>query len=141
YYALSYVWGDAVDTEIIRVNGHEFHATKNLVLNYVSRAMWVDATCINQADVSERSAQVKIMDQIYKNVAEVLCWLGDEDDSSAVAMRLITALSQDLYESPEMTAGTERLGFTPLKDPILSLSLFSQRPYWTRIWTLQEMVL
>ncbi|KAK0704474.1 heterokaryon incompatibility protein-domain-containing protein [Lasiosphaeris hirsuta] len=163
YYALSYVWGDAADTEIIRVNGHEFHATKNLVLalrqlvatqNYASRAIWVDAICINQADVSERSAQVKIMDQIYKNAAEVLCWLGDEDDSSAVAMRLITALSQDLHESPEMTSDTEPLGFTPLKDPfyldnirqlpqesILSLSLFSQRPYWTRIWTLQEMVL
>ncbi len=163
YYALSYVWGDATDTEIIKVNGHNFHATKNLVAalrqlkashSYETGALWVDAICINQADISERSSQVKIMDQIYKNATEVLCWLGGEDESSVVAMRLLNVLSQDIHETPEMTENGESLGFTPLKDPfyldnirqlpqesILSLSLFSQRPYWTRIWTLQEMVL
>ncbi len=30
YHAMSYVWGDPTDTELIYVNGHEFHATKNL---------------------------------------------------------------------------------------------------------------
>ncbi|KAK4446770.1 heterokaryon incompatibility protein-domain-containing protein [Podospora aff. communis PSN243] len=164
YFALSYVWGDASDTEIIKVNGHDFHATKNLVAalrqlrvshSHETGALWVDAICINQADISERSSQVKMMDQIYKNATEVLCWLGEEDEVSTVAMRLVNALCQDIHESSDMSANEgEQPGLAPLKDPfyldnirklpqesILSLSVFSQRPYWTRIWTLQEMVL
>lgn len=36
YSALSYVWGDPNDTQVIQVNGAPFHATKNLVGLYFS---------------------------------------------------------------------------------------------------------
>ncbi|KAK4444257.1 heterokaryon incompatibility protein-domain-containing protein [Podospora aff. communis PSN243] len=166
YYALSYVWGDATDTEAIQVNGHEFHATRNLVLalsqmaatqRHATDALWVDAICINQVDASERSSQVGIMDQIYQNAREVLCWLGPEDKSTATAMQLVKMLSRDVkdfHSSDTPSSPTEHLLFAHLENPLyldlirqlpknnfMTLDLFTTRDYWTRIWTLQEMVL
>ena len=49
---------------------------------------WVDAICINQADIDERSAQVKIMKIIYESADTVFAWLGlpfnDEETRLAV---------------------------------------------------------
>lgn len=43
-----------------------------------SRFFWVDAICINQDDLEERSAQVQIMPQIYSKASCVIVWLGDD---------------------------------------------------------------
>lgn len=60
YEALSYTWGDAKDTSPIRVSGEVMQVTKNLAsalkhLRYPNRprVMWIDAVCINQADMKE----------------------------------------------------------------------------------------
>ena len=45
---------------------------------YESRLLWVDALCINQDDVEERSQQVSIMGRIYKEARMVLVYLGEE---------------------------------------------------------------
>ncbi|OCL03408.1 HET-domain-containing protein, partial [Glonium stellatum] len=87
YSALSYVWGDTFLKEIIFVSGStqkiDLALTLNLAtilrkirLEHSSRLIWVDALCINQNDVSERSHQVSMMADIYKNADEVLIWLG-----------------------------------------------------------------
>lgn len=39
---------------------------------------WIDAICINQDDLEERSAQVAIMPQIYSKADCVIVWLGDD---------------------------------------------------------------
>lgn len=39
--------------------------------------LWIDALCIDQNDISERSSQVKDMLAIYSMVSEVLAWLGE----------------------------------------------------------------
>ena len=52
YDALSYVWGDANDQQVIWVNGLELHVTRNLAtaLTFMRadkvRTMWIDAICI-----------------------------------------------------------------------------------------------
>ncbi|KAF5013481.1 hypothetical protein FDECE_506 [Fusarium decemcellulare] len=38
---------------------------------------WVDALCINQGDVDERSSQVSFMKSVYTYADSVLVWLGD----------------------------------------------------------------
>lgn len=43
------------------------------------RLIWVDAVCINLANHSERSKQVALMGQIYKNASQVVVWLGRND--------------------------------------------------------------
>lgn len=40
--------------------------------------LWVDALCINQADISERNAQVAMMADIYSSANSVISWLGEE---------------------------------------------------------------
>lgn len=40
-------------------------------------SIWIDAICNHQADTSERTQQVNIRGEIYKNSKEVLIWLDD----------------------------------------------------------------
>ena len=128
YYTLSYVWGNAADTQPIRVNGLEFQATRNLVLTlkqlfasqqYATSALWVDSICINQADISER----KIPGQNHGSYllkckrGTLLAWA--EDDSNVIATRIINSLSQDLDEYPEMTLPPEHgARLTPVEDSV-----------------------
>ena len=92
YYALSYVWGDPNDRESIFLNGHAFEVTHNLAiaLRYLrnprdDRVFWIDAICIDQRNLDERSAQVRIMKDIYQSAEKVVSWLGERDDSSEAA--------------------------------------------------------
>jgi hypothetical protein len=82
YAALSYVWGDATITSTVYVNRHKFQATVNLVgaLRHVRQMMregefcvlWIDAICINQANIEERNHQVRMMRRIYEQPALVI---------------------------------------------------------------------
>lgn len=52
----------------------------------ISRGLWVDALCINQSDVAEKSVQVQLMSQIHRNAKVELCWLGEESADSDVTL-------------------------------------------------------
>jgi len=81
YNALSYVWGDPVYTgNNLTIDGHPFSITPNLhsALRHLRQAsggydcqvpLWVDALCINQGDMDERSQQVAMMRDIYTSAA------------------------------------------------------------------------
>jgi hypothetical protein len=47
---------------------------------------WVDALCINQDDVVEKSVQIPRMVDIYSAANHTLAWLGQEADDSSYAM-------------------------------------------------------
>lgn len=100
--ALSYSWGDPTVTRPIQVNGRVLHVTSNLEaalkhLRYTDedRTLWVDAVCINQADVVERSHQVSIMGQIYGKAKQVLVWLGEELDIPKNTLRPFSFLRRN----------------------------------------------
>lgn len=161
YQALSYVWGNAHDTETILVNGQRFQATRNLVqaLMHVGNrdpttrkrtALWVDAICINQNDIPERNTQVSVMGTIYRNASDVLCWLGHSDKVTAAGMEFVNRLTAALRSVPDPFDS----GYSPFGDPnlgrligemedhrLLTLPIFSTAPYWERAWTTQEMAL
>lgn len=92
FYALSYVWGDPNDTTNIEVNGKSVAVTKSLetalrrLSNFdngkYSKDIWIDALCINQADLDEKAYQVPLMGEIYSHTERVIGWLGQEDDNS-----------------------------------------------------------
>lgn len=88
YKALSYVWGDAKDTQPILLNGRRFDVTQNLKRALVRlRAggivapIWIDAISINQADTEERNQQVRLMRDIYEKTSEVIVYLGEHAQS------------------------------------------------------------
>lgn len=56
------------------------------------RIFWVDAICINQADIEERNSQVEMMAEIYRRSARVVVWLGSGSQATASAMRYMGRL-------------------------------------------------
>ncbi|KAH6662496.1 heterokaryon incompatibility protein-domain-containing protein [Halenospora varia] len=84
--ALSYVWGDPNPLAEITCDGFPIFVTPNLndALHRIRqpfatkpRKVWVDAICINQNDLFERSSQVMLMKDIYSRSSRVLIWLGE----------------------------------------------------------------
>jgi hypothetical protein len=142
YEALSYTWGDMTITESITLNNHAIQVTRNLaaVLRRLrgrtrKRYLWVDAICINQADILERKSQVMKMKMIYEKSMQVLVWLGEEAGGSGAAMDLIDKMTdadtpdewvRASLERPEDLWQWQALGH-----------LFA-RPYWRRVWIRQE---
>lgn len=142
YDALSYTWGDQSQMKTVFINDLPIPVTHNLydALQSIrrggdSRRLWVDALCINQADLSERSSQIPKLLRIYQTAGSVLVWLGEEDDSSRKALehaRTITA-------SPEAAiaaANSERIDFVKAGEHALR-ELF-RRSWFRRIWVIQE---
>lgn len=95
YEALSYCWGDEKDKLLVFCDGQPFPVTQNLEsalrqlrLPNEDRVLWVDALCINQADLSERAYQVDHMREVYRMAARVVIWLGNDDDDSHLVLPL-----------------------------------------------------
>lgn len=101
YEALSYVWGSMENPVSIQVNP-DFESsgskptllvTQNLAaalphLRYEAepRVLWIDATCVDQRNLKERSRQVERMSDIYRLAERVLVWLGPESEDSSEAL-------------------------------------------------------
>lgn len=133
FIALSYAWGNTTKTHRIYVKGYEILVTKNLhdalmQLRKVhdSVVLWVDALCIDQSNLQERNYQVRQMPKIYRAAQEVIAWLGQRTYASDQAMELITLSPEDLRRRKEFDI-QEYLN-----------DLFS-RPYWSRVWVVQEL--
>jgi hypothetical protein len=145
YDALSYAWGDTKDVKLISLNGHPFHVTANLrgALSRlrqfsIGRSIWIDAICINQRDLKERSEQVVKMDQIFKQAVEVVSWLGDGDNESELAFALLSDLKGCL-KSKSRLAGI--INDPQYLDHFYGLYKLFYRDYWWRVWVIQEVTM
>ncbi|KAK1964565.1 hypothetical protein LY78DRAFT_562435, partial [Colletotrichum sublineola] len=82
YVALSYCWGNEENITHIVVSGSSFPVTRNLAhaLQLLrlegTHRVWVDAICINQADLDERAQQVSCMCAIYQHATKTVSWIG-----------------------------------------------------------------
>jgi hypothetical protein len=54
--------------------------------------LWIDALCINQANIDERNHQVGQMDRIYKDAEEVVIWVGCKSLNDAKALGYIVEI-------------------------------------------------
>ena len=143
YEALSYCWGDATRSHEILIDGCFFGITASAesALRHLRntdkvRRLWVDAICINQMDVEERTHQVQQMRDIYMGASGVLAWLGPEEDDSNEGLALLRDLARAEQEDPEEFP---KRPFQELPvEHLESLLKILQRPYWTRTWIVQE---
>ncbi|KAJ2970309.1 hypothetical protein NQ176_g8252 [Zarea fungicola] len=115
------------------------------------RLIWVDAVCINQRDVEEKSIQVGMMDRIYQNSVYVVAWLGPPDEHTDLGLKtantLITHLDEfcTSYISPWL--GLDRDKYADAGVPHLpptdwaSLASIYQRQWFRRAWIIQEAIL
>lgn len=155
YVALSYTWGRPEPTHEIIVDGSPLSIRENLhVALRVLRSffpdqasflkdngttppgdllqengyplMWIDAICINQSDHLEKNHQVNMMGRIFSMAKRVICWLGDEAEDSGCVMQAIKA-----------TTRTRQYGLEVAQ----AMDAFINRPYWRRMWVIQEFIL
>lgn len=200
YEALSYVWGSPSTPLPIQVNGSPFLVTENLeaalrqfrLRGTTPRILWIDAICINQSDIGERTQQVQQMDAVYRGARGVLVWLGRESNTSARLFDYFDQATVMTKKAPILLTSLAMLRF-PFEpepycadcgksDPLLSaeqikamqlegkdkealmtrknwlhppdyeskhikvelledLIQLLRRPWWRRIWVLQEVIL
>jgi len=151
YEALSYTWSDSDESSqpcgSLLIDGHKISVTRNLsaavreiFLAVPGKAFWVDALCINQMDVAERNSQVSKMKTIYKTASRVVTWLGDEYENSAVAFRAFRSIldvgaRKTFYDGHwQLTSELDQEGIRKA----WALILLYSRPYWERVWIVQE---
>lgn len=170
--ALSYTWGDPLPQLEIRCSG--LIATIGLSLysalrqlrphvGQQERLIWADALCINQTDIVERNAQVRIMGEIYTSATSTLIWLGEVDGHVARAMEWLQRFYDvfvTIEQHPEVSKSwVDRLfttsdgansrytedalqaafGEHPTRvEACRDIWTLLRRPWFTRKWVIQE---
>jgi hypothetical protein len=153
YNALSYVWGDATDTKDITVAGQVWPVTVNLesaLRHFRNRSekcvLWVDALCINQANLAERSIQVQQMTWVYFRASRVLVWLGDSTEHTGRAIDALHFMARAIKEWNDSSTcyfcSEDQNLRNEFGDDIFERYVELVRsPWWSRLWTLQESLL
>ncbi|RTE83173.1 hypothetical protein BHE90_002234 [Fusarium euwallaceae] len=176
YIRLSYVWGDPSVTEEILVDGIPTQVTVNLAnalkhakkhwmgikresgnaFNPSDFRIWADAICINQDDLTEKTAQVQLMTTLYSSAGIA--------DALSAFRRLFNALGTsyeainghhvpdldgpdwagDFIEMKKALASPHDASYFNPKDHTFitgSLETFARCTFWTRVWIQQEITL
>lgn len=161
YFALSYVWGSTTDRKRITCNGHVTEITTNLhslLLEYRRRGvdgndletpLWVDALCICQTDDEERTTQVRMMQNIYKQAEAVIIWLGPmaskDHHIDLQTLGMINApfkryMGLPLYTIHSVSSFDKWLADRLTDQHFKELAKFLQTPWFQRIWVVQELL-
>ncbi|WZH49375.1 Heterokaryon incompatibility protein Het-6OR allele [Fusarium acuminatum] len=171
FIALSYVWGhpelpEGEPCHSITVDGCTVEVTPNLyyALTQLSQScrvrqgfkLWTDAICIDQENADEKGQQIARMCDIYQLAWQVVIWLGPSDQGSALALSALYWLARE-SERPEPMGSFYYEGFSldlkplfimwpkyysPMKKKVYkALFHFFTRPYWRRMWVVQEVAM
>ncbi|KAL0470171.1 heterokaryon incompatibility protein domain-containing protein [Neurospora intermedia] len=143
YQALSYEWGlPSDDDPYITIDGHTVRIRENLsealeqfssVIRYLDfLLLWIDTLCINQHDDAEKSQQVQKMGKIFSGAGQVLAWTGPMANDSDYAIDMLNAAPQDRLFDTQLPENYRA------RTAILA---WCNRPYWKRIWIIQELFL
>ena len=180
YITLSYVWGapwwDQIeDTSytkpshnwIIHVDSqpHRMKIGRNLyeALRRMSAGpttptdftLWVDAMCIDQTNLNERSSQVSIMGEIYSKCVRTHIWLGHMEREEAGRIHNVHVQMVPKLLSHVQTHGINairthswgnddlaRIGISVPQEDIAAYERFLRSARWfSRVWIFQEVVL
>lgn len=177
YEALSYVWGSSENpvtisvvtssttgavedvsssacvTAPLRVTQNLASALRHLRRRDSARTLWIDAICIDQQNIAERSEQVVRMAQIYNSAARVVIWLGPASPGTDLALRITGFLGEFLhYDRRDKTFTStsndpDESHWTDLDQPlpfneaqIRALEELFWRPWFERLWVVQEVL-
>lgn len=153
YQVLSYVWGSRQVTRQIRLNDRMYPVTVNLesALRHLRAQskneliLWVDALCINQKDMEERTQQVQQMDRIYEKCQQGIVYLGDTLSGTARSDESPPVLRFEDHALPDL--GELDLGGASKKRPdVLDVFLFiwelscAMHPYQVRAFGCKDNV-
>ncbi|RSL92502.1 hypothetical protein CEP52_013759 [Fusarium oligoseptatum] len=144
YEAVSYVWGDASRQVLVRVvdrHGEEitmgvtpncYAALQRLRKKDSARTLWIDSICINQSLNAEKNHQLMLMARIYQEATQVVVYLGEGTSDTDAAMKYIG----EVDDPSDFGSGDWHLQ-SAICDKS-SLDVFFERPWFHRVWVLQE---
>uniref|UniRef100_A0A0D2YF55 Heterokaryon incompatibility domain-containing protein n=1 Tax=Fusarium oxysporum (strain Fo5176) TaxID=660025 RepID=A0A0D2YF55_FUSOF len=164
--ALSYVWGNSSQKTSIIINGRSLSITntlavalKSIKLCTAERLLWVDQICINQQDEAEKAIQVPLMGNIYSTATTTIAWLGEASQRSDEAMNYIASTGSAAIDAgirdfkqldtilamqevtPRILGLISRFGDLANLAILPALAALFDRPYFTRGWIIQEVVI
>jgi hypothetical protein len=144
YVAISYTWGQAIPSIPILVNGVVTMVTDNLYMALLHlrkgkvTEVWVDALCINQNNLAERSIQVSQMAQVYRGASMVFVWLGESNELTKRAFAELYELTQHVGWDNKIPAAHFNTHLAHPKWRAMSELLY--RPWFRRVWVIQEIL-
>ncbi|KAM0422599.1 hypothetical protein ACHAPD_001053 [Fusarium lateritium] len=158
YEALSYVWGTQSTPSEITVDGKAMSITTSLhdALHHLrqqdqDRILWVDALCIDQSNIKERSHQVNHMGEIYRKADNVIVWLGYLSGDAALFKTVVDQFAKqlpseafrrwprdDLRWKETWHQVESSFGLTDNTRLVNGLNTFMANPWFMRVWVLQE---
>ncbi|KIN03398.1 hypothetical protein OIDMADRAFT_117507 [Oidiodendron maius Zn] len=158
--AISYVWGiapnplfpsyfETPDGKLLLT-----HSLASALLQVRERGIsgwfWADFICINQSDSREKGIQVRLMDKIFQTADRVIAWIGHEYEGSHQAIETLAKI-KPLRNTPESDPSEDNLLRSPhtlfgeVPDPRddiwTKINLLVKRPWFQRVWIVQELVL
>ncbi|KAK0665985.1 putative heterokaryon incompatibility protein [Cercophora samala] len=151
YQALSYCWGPPEPKQKIRLNKTcqleiwpELHTAlrtfRDLDGTRHPQWIWIDQICINQEDEDEKGVQIGMMGDIYRQADIVTIWAGEGDDKMEESLEMMRRFAFAIGGCPS----SRTMGFTVLAmfpEYLESYKALFERPWFTRTWTLQEVLL
>ncbi|KAK2006841.1 HET-domain-containing protein [Colletotrichum eremochloae] len=159
FIALSYVWGAPEPCHEIEINEAKFRVRENLwhalgqLVHIASKRtnciseqkkastklpqyFWIDAICVNQDDTAERGHQVGLMKDIFSTAHLVIAWVGLEEGNIDLLFDYLRGLKHTVRRERNHYLRSQKRKFA-FKDA----KWFVTRPYWSRIWIVQEFTL
>jgi hypothetical protein len=170
YWGLSYTWGNPLPSlslagstpvkrwilcnEIPIIVGDNLYSFMDR-FGGPGKSYWIDAICINQNDIPERNAQVRIMVWIYTKSQGTFIWLGEQDEAAKRSHDLIIKFVEakkrlgDAYNDKILSRRWkfndatffEAMGLEPWSnDDWKAILDFYARSWFHRQWVVQEVV-
>jgi hypothetical protein len=99
---------------------------------------WIDQICIDQNNIAERNSQIRLMTNIYGRATQVSAWLGETilQDAELAATNHLT--QPDMFVTKKYAISS---ALRDLEARVDGLHYICSRPYWTRMWIVQELML
>ena len=164
YETISYHWGHASRRSTLRLHGKSVQvpksslaAVRRMRLSSRKRLLWIDAICINQQDLHEKTWQVASMGRVYMNGAGNLIYLGeDETGSGPMAVTTLQRLVKKIQDAAPLLSGKDREDwnkhdmpncwyqtclFTITDVELGILERLCSARWFTRLWVVQEIAL
>ena len=147
YEALSYTWGDPTTAcriicqnpfSTLAITSNCESALKRLRRPDTYRTLWIDAVCIDQTNLQERSDQVRLMWAVYRKASKTMVDLGDESSDSGIAMDFIATDYKTLISTHESRPAIGLDSGGPISSQQKAIENLLRRPWFERVWVLQE---
>ncbi|KAL8693002.1 MAG: hypothetical protein Q9218_002091 [Villophora microphyllina] len=152
--AISYAWEGQLPTEPISIDGRCLKVTLNVaqILRNVrprTCCLWIDALCIDQANIGEKSQQVLLMKDIFREAYKVVVFLGSPSPKElgssfqlvcAMASWLKVQTSESVSDSRDLQAAfsSADLQHYPKLQCLYPYEDLASCSWFDRLWVVQE---